>query len=313
MRGSPYRVPDDADRPERLQARDTAGRDDHHGGVARLRTVVAAALAAGSAVLVVGVGPTGELTGPVAVADDLPAGVEQITLGDRAYLLARPERGGAGLPVVVLLHGRTDSASGFLAASGLLDWVGAGAAVVAAPLTAPGLSPTSWNAGSCCDYAARGGVDDVGLVGGVVADVAVRTGADAARASVVGFSNGAMLGYRVACERSGLLAGLVAVAGARLVPCEQGGDVAVLHLHGDSDRAVPVEGTTRPGFTDRPLPSAEESVAAFRGARLEVLSDTGHRFTGAAGQRARAWLAAHALLDVTGSGAAAAPPPSPSS
>jgi polyhydroxybutyrate depolymerase len=65
-------------------------------------------------------------------------------------------------------------------------------------------------------------VDDAGLVAEVVADVAARTGADATRASVVGFSNGAMLGYRVACERPGLLAGLVAVAGARLVPCGQG-------------------------------------------------------------------------------------------
>lgn len=263
--------------------------------------------------IVVGVGPAGEITGPVAVADDLPAGVEQITLGDRAYLLARQELGGAGLPVVVLLHGRTDSASAFLTASGLLDWVDAGAAVVAAPLTAPGLSPTSWNAGTCCDDAVRGGVDDVGLVAGVVSDVATRTGADATRASVVGFSNGAMLGYRVACERPGLLTGLVAVAGARLVSCEQGGDAAVLHLHGDSDGAVPLEGTSRPGFTDRPLPSAEESVASFPGARLEVLHDTGHRFSRTAEQRARAWLTAHALLVTTGSAAAAAPPPPPSS
>ena len=292
---------------------DTPGPHDHHGGMPRLRTGVAAVLAAGTAALVVGVGPAGEITGPVAVADDLPAGVEQITLGDRAYLLARPEQGGAGLPVVVLLHGRTDSASGFLAGSGLLDWVDVGVAVVAAPVTAPGLSPTSWNAGTCCDDAARGGVDDVWLVAGIVADVATRTGADATRASVVGFSNGAMLGYRVACEWPGLLAGLVAVAGARLVPCEQGGDVAVLHLHGDSDGAVPLEGTTRPGFTDRPLPSAEESVAPFPGARLEVLHDTGHRFTRTAEQRARAWLAAHALLVTTGSAAAGAPPPSPSS
>jgi len=278
----------------------------------RLRTGVAAALAAVTAVLVVSVGPAGDFTAPVAVADDLPPGVEQVTLGDRAYLLARPEQGGAGLPVVVLLHGRTDSASGFLATSGLLGWVDEGAAVVAAPVTAPGLSPTSWNAGTCCDDAAHGGVDDVELVAEVVADVATRTGADATRASVVGFSNGAMLGYRIACERPGLLAGLVAVGGARLVACDQGGRVAVLHLHGDSDRAVPLEGTTRPGFTDRPLPSAEESVAPLPGARLEVLDDTGHRFTPAAEQRARTWLAAHALLVATGPAATAAPPPSPS-
>lgn len=278
----------------------------------RLRTVAAAALAAGTAVLAVGGGPGTELTATVAVADDLPAGVEQITLGDRAYLLAQPAAGGPGLPVVVLLHGRTDSAARFLGASGVLDWVDEGTAVVAAPVTAPGLAPTSWNAGSCCDDAVRNDVDDAGLVAEVIADVAARTGADATRASVVGFSNGAMLGYRVACERPGLLAGLVAVAGARLVPCGPGGDVAVLHLHGDSDRAVPVSGATRPHFATGTLPSAEESVAPLRSARLEVLQGTGHRFTRDVVDRARAWLAAHALLAATSPVAAAAPPRSPS-
>ncbi|HSK25977.1 MAG TPA: PHB depolymerase family esterase [Jiangellales bacterium] len=263
-----------------------------------LRRAVAALLVA--AVIVAGQAASAQdgTPGQVAVADDLPPGVEQVVVGDRAYLLAEPSAGGAGLPVVVLLHGRTDSASRFLGASGLLEWATDGAAVVTAPLTAAGLSPTSWNAGTCCDGAAADGVDDVDAVARVIADVAARTGADPARTSVVGFSNGAMLGYRVACERPGLLAGLVAVAGARLVPCPDTGGTWLLHVHGDGDTAVPLAGTAESRFTSARLPAAAESVAGVAGGRLDVVPGLEHRFTPDVAERAGAFLAGTGLLAV---------------
>ncbi|MBK7973426.1 MAG: hypothetical protein IPK07_09155 [Deltaproteobacteria bacterium] len=61
----------------------------------------------------------------------------------------------------------------------------------------------TWNAGSCCGYAMRMNSDDVGFTLAILDEVARRWSVDAARTYAVGFSNGGMFSYRLACEVPG--------------------------------------------------------------------------------------------------------------
>lgn len=222
--------------------------------------------------------------GATASAAGTPA--VEVAVGDRSYLVVEPPGGGAGLPVVVAVHGRTSSAAAFLDATGLGALATAGSAVVVAPVAAPAVvaaGPSAWNAGTCCDAAAALDVDDAGFVAAAVADAAARTGADGERVVLAGFSNGAMLGYRLACEQPGLLAALVAVAGTRLDgPCQPDPGLTLVHVHGDADGAVPLAGAAWSARLGTRLRSVPAAVAPFRAARaavdVRVLPGQGHRW-----------------------------------
>jgi polyhydroxybutyrate depolymerase len=97
----------------------------------------------------------------------------------------------------------------------------------------------SWNAGRCCGFSATHRVDDVGYVRGVIADITARDRAlDADRIFAVGFSNGGMLAWQLACDD--IVRAAVVVAGALTTSC--GRPVTVLHIHGSNDRTVPLAG-----------------------------------------------------------------------
>ena len=97
-----------------------------------------------------------------------------------------------------------------------------------------GISRT-FNAGVCCGAALEKGIDDVAFFKAMMADigqvVAIRD-----QAFVTGFSNGAMMNYRLICEVPQLIAAAVPFAGA--VPmenCVTGKPVPILHLNGGAD------------------------------------------------------------------------------
>jgi polyhydroxybutyrate depolymerase len=110
-----------------------------------------------------------------------------------------------------------------------------------------GPSPPCWNAGSCCAPCSLLGFDDVALADAVIDDVKASFCVDADRVYVAGFSNGAMLAYRLACTLGSELAAVVAVSGTMLAP-ECNGDVksppALLIAHGTADDIVPIAGGT---------------------------------------------------------------------
>lgn len=209
-------------------------------------------------------------------ADASAAGIERVALNTgRAYLLAAPDPA-VGLPLVLVLHGRADRADAFLERTGVLGWAAAGQAVVAAPETAPGLRVRSWNAGSCCDDARDHGVDDVAFLDAVIRDVTARTGVSASDTVLVGFSNGAMLGYRFACERPWRVSSLVAVGGQRLVEGCRPSGVALLVIHGAEDDRVPPTGMAWSELLGSRLPGVDESVGPFTDPDVVWVAGTGH-------------------------------------
>jgi polyhydroxybutyrate depolymerase len=98
----------------------------------------------------------------------------------------------------------------------------------------------SWNAGVCCGEARRRGLDDIGFLTRVIANLK-RRGVE--RIAMVGFSNGGMMAYAFACARPDLVQRVGVMSGSLQVPtCPA--PIQVLHIHGLADDVVPFQGTS---------------------------------------------------------------------
>jgi polyhydroxybutyrate depolymerase len=86
--------------------------------------------------------------------------------------------------------------------------------------------------------------DDVGFLRALVADITGRWSVAAGRVHVTGFSNGAMMANRIACEASEMFAS-VALVGGRLEPgfeCTPTNRLPLLQINGGADDIVPADG-----------------------------------------------------------------------
>jgi len=101
-----------------------------------------------------------------------------------------------------------------------------------------------WNANpSCCDNDGQA-PDDVAYVLAVIDDIAARIPLDKNRVALLGVSNGAFMAYQLACEKPERFSKLVAVSGAPPASCPalSSSGPSILHVHGDNDALVPLEG-----------------------------------------------------------------------
>jgi polyhydroxybutyrate depolymerase len=123
----------------------------------------------------------------------------------------------------------------------------------------------SWNAGSCCGGAKAQRVDDVAFLTAVIADARRRYGISPPRAAVVGFSNGALMAYRYACEEPDQVQALVVGSGAGLArTCAAGRPVRLLAMHGKQDTVDPYVGgpsSSVEGYVAQPVADVVLTVA----------------------------------------------------
>lgn len=98
----------------------------------------------------------------------------------------------------------------------------------------------TWNAGACCGYAAREGVDDVGASLALLEELARHTPVDATRVYASGLSNGSMMAFRLAHDAGDRIAGIATVAGvARPAPFAPRRPMPIIHFHSvDDPRAL---------------------------------------------------------------------------
>lgn len=122
------------------------------------------------------------------------------------------------------------------------------------------------------DYPARTqNIDDVGLIKGLIQQLAAEQGGDAQRVFLTGYSNGGHLGLRIALEQPELLAGVAAIAASlptndNLDCVASGQPVPVLLLNGTRDPINPYNGgkVTLFGLGDRgTVLSSYESAQYF--------------------------------------------------
>lgn len=123
-----------------------------------------------------------------------------------------------------------------------------------------------WNASDyCCDFE-NTQVDDVSYIAGLIEEAKERFFIDEKRVFLVGHSNGGFMSYRMACEKSELISGIVSLAGAmptNTSACQPTEPVAVAQVHGTAD-AVILYGGQAPVGQSSGYPSAPTSVAFWR-------------------------------------------------
>ena len=188
------------------------------------------------------------------------------------------------LPVVLALHGATMNGPMMAWFSGLNRKADEAGFLAVYPNGAGSHSSFFWNGGNCCGPAMRDGVDDVGFLDALLDDLMRAYPVDARRVYATGMSNGAIMAYRLAAERSERIAAIAPVAGTAGTEIGQPKrPVSVLHFHGTQDEFIPFTGGRGAkgisGTNHRPV---EDSIRAWVEAdgceetpRIDVLSEGG--------------------------------------
>jgi polyhydroxybutyrate depolymerase len=187
-------------------------------------------------------------------------------IDSRPYLSVVPSSytPGTPMPLVVLLHGYGANAvlqNGYLKLSQAAEAKGFLYAYPDGTVDAAGRR--FWNAtDACCNFFGST-VDDVGYLAAVIADMKSKYTVDPARVFVVGHSNGGFMAYRLACELSSQVTGIMVLAGATWNDpgeCQPALPVTVLHMHGDQDDTILYGGGSSGG---NPYPSAAVSASTW--------------------------------------------------
>src|ERR1700760_1745259 len=180
-------------------------------------------------------------------------------IGDRSYLLYVPAGLPSPAPLVVMLHGGFGRAQQAERAYGWDQLADSARFAVAYP---DGLG-RAWNTGGgCCGRSSKDGVDDVGFITSVVADIGKNVAVDQSRIYATGISNGGMMSYALACN-TGLFAAIGPDSATQLA-CPSPHPTSVLHIHGTADRLIPYDGTPGAGFAHIDGPPVPDTNAFWR-------------------------------------------------
>ena len=164
-----------------------------------------------------------------------------------AWIFAPQGKGATGpLPLILLLHGYGDTASGLMKAWQFERLVKNGQAYLIAPDGRRDRRGRQfWSAtDACCNFDAADDSDSAYLQG-LIQEALNLFPIDPKRIAVVGHSNGGFMAYRLACDASHLVSHIVVSAGSewdQSTRCRAKNPVSVLHLHGEYDRIVLANG-----------------------------------------------------------------------
>jgi len=181
------------------------------------------------------------MTGDRVIAGELTAGGRP-----RRFTLRLPRGAagaGAGLPLVLALHGNHPDAGG---------WIMRGWTTFDQQADAQGFAVAypdgyggCWADGRGVTTADEAGVDDVAFLRAIIGWSAERHGTSGDRAVVAGLSNGAFMAHRMALEAGDQVAVLAAVAGglpACLCDVPPTHAVSAMLIHGTEDTISPIAG-----------------------------------------------------------------------
>jgi polyhydroxybutyrate depolymerase len=174
--------------------------------------------------------------------------------------------------MVFVFHGYRESDTEARSYSGLDKIANANDFIVVYPNGSGTSSDRSWNGGGCCGFANDNNIDEPAFIHSIIADVRTIVSVDSKRIYATGFSNGALLTYRLACEMSDTFAAVAPVAGVLLYnPCQPQQPVSLIHVHGSLDSTVPFEGGGLNPSIGQPFPPVEQSIATW--VKLDGCSD----------------------------------------
>ena len=123
----------------------------------------------------------------------------------------------------------------------------------------------TWNSGGRSGRLERIAQDDVGFVRCMVGELKKRYRVDPERIHATGFSNGAMLCYRLAVETPELFASIAPVAGTLAVSTQKASRyVPTLHIHGTDDKVVAWNGPNLKTPKNLDFLSVPETITAWK-------------------------------------------------
>jgi polyhydroxybutyrate depolymerase len=161
----------------------------------------------------------------------------QVSLEERGYLVYIPSTyDGQEMPLVIALHGYGDTANAFAQGTGWAETAEEYGFVVG---FLNGYQ-REWNSSPGGNH----NEDDTAAILEFIEFIADEVHINRDRIYLVGFSNGAAMAYRAACEAPDTFAAIVAVSGLmwREQDCPTEAQTSVLVIHGTSDRVVPFAG-----------------------------------------------------------------------
>ena len=183
----------------------------------------------------------------------------RVDLFRRSYFIHVPENytGTDPLPLLVVLHGAFSDGEEMEKFTGFSDLADQENFVVVYP-NGIGLFNwlRHWNSGHCCGRARNLNIDDVAFVETVMDQVVDRLSINRERIYLVGHSNGGMLAYRFAAEKSKEIAAAAVVSGTIggkpsahepewRVP-DPKAPVPMIIFHGEKDERIPYHGGVDP-------------------------------------------------------------------
>ena len=173
------------------------------------------------------------------------------------------------LPVLVVLHG-VGGKGAAMRKLGFERFAGPSGAIVVYPDATGG----SWNDGRPGMEPLSGTpVDDVAFLRTVIDRTIAEFGADPSRVAIVGFSNGALMASRAACDMADRLSSVVLVSGAgprdMAQRCHPSRPLSVMVVFGTNDQTVPYQGGSVASYGGRSrgmVTSVADFLAVWRGA-----------------------------------------------
>ena len=168
------------------------------------------------------------------------------------------------LPLVVALHGFGRSGTSITERMGLTDSIHENEHLLLRP---DGIRhyqsfpfPRFWNAtDACCIEGGPWGPtpsDDVNWLEDIVEDAIQNYGADPEGVIFMGFSNGAFMSHRMACEKGTLMRSIVALNGVtwnNFTKCQNTGSPDILHVHATEDDYVDYDGAPQVSLGGNPI------------------------------------------------------------
>jgi len=158
---------------------------------------------------------------------------------ERHFLVEVPEKmyGESGYPIVVALHGFTQSARRISNYSGFMEMASEEGFIAVFP---QGIQ-ASWNFGINLNE-----VDDVAFLSSMLDSLEKWYPVDSERIYFCGFSNGAFMSFEMACHMSHRIAAIASVGGSmgrsQILDCEPEYPVGIMMVHGNDDRVILFEG-----------------------------------------------------------------------
>ena len=147
-------------------------------------------------------------------------------------------------PLLIVLHGLTQSGNGIMNITGFNEIADANNAIVCYP---DGLN-ASWNADL---NSVNAEVDDLGFIESLVIYFETNYNTNPYRRYLCGFSNGGFLSHKIASESTMCFAAIGTVAGSMTITTftnfDPSFETSVLHIHGTTDGIVPYNGSAATG------------------------------------------------------------------